>query len=237
MFAELMHSLTEVKRGSSSVTSSVSTPGRQGVRRRLPRRFSGVPTRLKRVKLNKSGSSGNASGNGNNSGGGGFGGDGDGPLLDDGVLFDPNGGDCEPLSEMSVRGLDLFKYASVEDGLYRCIECEKLSIPKTFKNKYSFQRHAFLYHEGNMRKVFPCPVCSREFSRPDKMKNHMKGVHEGSGAKGGGGKGSPSEVSREDEEANSSAEVITKVEQENSDGGEISDEAEDRDEESCDYEG
>jgi hypothetical protein len=37
-----------------------------------------------------------------------------------------------------------------------------------------------------MRKVFPCPVCSREFSRPDKMKNHMKSVHEGGG--GGGGR-------------------------------------------------
>jgi len=66
------------------------------------------------------------------------------------------------LTEMSVRGLDLFRYASVEDGVYRCMECEKLHIKKSFKNKYSFQRHAFLYHEGNMRKVFPCSVCSRE---------------------------------------------------------------------------
>ncbi|PBC28413.1 Protein tramtrack, alpha isoform [Apis cerana cerana] len=41
-----------------------------------------------------------------------------------------------------------------------------------------FQRHAFLYHEGHQRKVFPCPVCGKEFSRPDKMKNHMKTVHD-----------------------------------------------------------
>lgn len=26
--------------------------------------------------------------------------------------------------------------------------------------------------------VFPCPVCRKEFSRPDKMKNHMKMTHE-----------------------------------------------------------
>ncbi|CAG7726682.1 unnamed protein product [Allacma fusca] len=94
-------------------------------------------------------------------------------------ILPPDICNSEPLSEMSVRGLDLFKYASIEDGVYRCIECEKLCIPKTFKNKYSFQRHAFLYHEGNMRKVFPCPVCSREFSRPDKMKNHLRSIHEG----------------------------------------------------------
>nr|CAI5836457.1 unnamed protein product [Callosobruchus analis] len=60
----------------------------------------------------------------------------------------------------------------------RCTECAKVDIQKTFKNKYSFQRHAFLYHEGHQRKVFPCPVCQKEFSRPDKMKNHMKTVHD-----------------------------------------------------------
>ena len=49
---------------------------------------------------------------------------------------------------------------------------------KSFKNKYSFQRHAFLYHEGTNRKVFPCPVCQKEFSRPDKMKQHLKQVHD-----------------------------------------------------------
>lgn len=85
---------------------------------------------------------------------------------------------AEQLTEMSVRGLNLFKYASVSEGLYKCIECEKSNIDKTFKNKYSFQRHAFLYHEGHQRKVFPCPVCGKEFSRPDKMKNHMKTVHD-----------------------------------------------------------
>lgn len=85
---------------------------------------------------------------------------------------------AEQLTEMSVRGLNLFRYASVQEGLYKCTECEKADVLKTFKNKYSFQRHAFLYHEGHQRKVFPCPVCQKEFSRPDKMKNHMKTVHE-----------------------------------------------------------
>ncbi|KAL7037144.1 hypothetical protein ACKWTF_009092 [Chironomus riparius] len=82
------------------------------------------------------------------------------------------------LTEMSVRGLNLFRYASIQDGVYQCTECLKENVQKTFKNKYSFQRHAFLYHEGTQRKVFPCPVCRKEFSRPDKMKNHMKMTHE-----------------------------------------------------------
>lgn len=85
---------------------------------------------------------------------------------------------AEQLTEMSVRGLNLFRYATVSEGIYKCLECAKTDILKTFKNKYSFQRHAFLYHEGHQRKVFPCPVCAKEFSRPDKMKNHMKTVHE-----------------------------------------------------------
>jgi len=85
---------------------------------------------------------------------------------------------AEQLTEMSVRGLNLFRYASINEGIYQCTECAKMDITKTFKNKYSFQRHAFLYHEGQQRKVFPCPVCSKEFSRPDKMKNHMKTVHD-----------------------------------------------------------
>ncbi|XP_014209079.1 protein tramtrack, alpha isoform [Copidosoma floridanum] len=85
---------------------------------------------------------------------------------------------AEQLTEMSVRGLNLFRYASISEGVYQCTECAKVDIQKTFKNKYSFQRHAFLYHEGHQRKVFPCPVCSKEFSRPDKMKNHMKTVHD-----------------------------------------------------------
>lgn len=85
---------------------------------------------------------------------------------------------AEHLTEMSVRGLNLFRYATIYEGIYQCTECAKENIQKTFKNKYSFQRHAFLYHEGTQRKVFPCPVCSKEFSRPDKMKNHMKMTHE-----------------------------------------------------------
>lgn len=85
---------------------------------------------------------------------------------------------AEALTEMSVRGLNLFRYASIQDGVYQCTECAKENVQKTFKNKYSFQRHAFLYHEGTQRKVFPCPVCRKEFSRPDKMKNHMKMTHE-----------------------------------------------------------
>ncbi|XP_014244214.1 protein tramtrack, alpha isoform isoform X3 [Cimex lectularius] len=85
---------------------------------------------------------------------------------------------AEALTEMSVRGLNLFRYASITEGVYKCMECAKSDMIKTFKNKYSFQRHAFLYHEGHQRKVFPCPVCAKEFSRPDKMKNHMKMVHD-----------------------------------------------------------
>lgn len=85
---------------------------------------------------------------------------------------------AEQLTEMSVRGLNLFRYACIDDGVYKCLECAKTDVVKTFKNKYSFQRHAFLYHEGCQRKVFPCLVCSKEFSRPDKMKNHMKTVHD-----------------------------------------------------------
>ncbi|XP_022918793.1 protein tramtrack, alpha isoform isoform X2 [Onthophagus taurus] len=85
---------------------------------------------------------------------------------------------AEQLTEMSVRGLNLFRYAQINEGVYHCTECAKVDVQKTFKNKYSFQRHAFLYHEGHQRKVFPCPVCQKEFSRPDKMKNHMKTVHD-----------------------------------------------------------
>lgn len=89
-----------------------------------------------------------------------------------------SGDPAEALTEMSVRGLNLFRYASITEGVYQCTECAKVDVQKTFKNKYSFQRHAFLYHEGHQRKVFPCPVCQKEFSRPDKMKNHMKTVHD-----------------------------------------------------------
>jgi hypothetical protein len=96
-----------------------------------------------------------------------------------GNLSSQPGPDSESLSDMSVRGLDLLKYAQISsDGSYRCLECEKMEIAKSFKNKYSFQRHAFLYHEGKQRKVFPCPVCLKEFSRPDKMKQHLKQVHD-----------------------------------------------------------
>lgn len=90
------------------------------------------------------------------------------------TLDDP----AEQLTEMSVRGLNLFRYAIISEGVYQCTECAKEDIQKTFKNKYSFQRHAFLYHEGAQRKVFPCPVCGKEFSRPDKMKNHLKTTHD-----------------------------------------------------------
>ena len=96
-----------------------------------------------------------------------------------GNLASQPGTDPESLQDMSVRGLDLLKYAHIaSDGSYRCIQCEKVQIVKSFKNKYSFQRHAFLYHEGTNRKVFPCPVCQKEFSRPDKMKQHLKQVHD-----------------------------------------------------------
>ena len=96
-----------------------------------------------------------------------------------GNLASQPGLESESLSDMSVRGLDLLKYAQISsDGSYRCLECDKMQILKSFKNKYSFQRHAFLYHEGKQRKVFPCPVCLKEFSRPDKMKQHLKQVHD-----------------------------------------------------------
>ena len=90
------------------------------------------------------------------------------------------------MSEMSVRGLDLLRYATLApDGTYRCIECERVQISKHFKNKYSFQRHAFLYHEGAARKVFPCMICQKEFSRPDKMKQHLKQAHDCNGGSPG----------------------------------------------------
>jgi hypothetical protein len=96
-----------------------------------------------------------------------------------GNLASQPGTESESLQDMSVRGLDLLKYAQMSsDGSYRCLECEKMQLDKSFKNKYSFQRHAFLYHEGQQRKVFPCPVCQKEFSRPDKMKQHLKQVHD-----------------------------------------------------------
>ncbi|KAK2719759.1 protein tramtrack, alpha isoform-like isoform X1 [Artemia franciscana] len=91
----------------------------------------------------------------------------------------PPSNETEQLQEMSIRGLNLFKYAAVSDeGVYKCLPCEKDQISRTFKNKYSFQRHAYLYHEGNQRKVFPCLLCGREFSRPDKLKHHAKTVHD-----------------------------------------------------------
>ena len=96
-----------------------------------------------------------------------------------GNLASQPGTESESLQDMSVRGLDLLKYAQMSsDGSFRCLECEKMQLDKSFKNKYSFQRHAFLYHEGQQRKVFPCPVCQKEFSRPDKMKQHLKQVHD-----------------------------------------------------------
>ncbi|XP_050099606.1 protein tramtrack, alpha isoform isoform X2 [Anopheles aquasalis] len=85
---------------------------------------------------------------------------------------------AEALTEMSVRGLDLFRYAAKQsNGQIQCNECLKKGEYKTFKNKYSFQRHAFLYHEGTQRKVFPCSLCDKTFSRPDKMKNHQRTAH------------------------------------------------------------
>ncbi|XP_055838906.1 putative uncharacterized protein DDB_G0291608 isoform X2 [Episyrphus balteatus] len=83
----------------------------------------------------------------------------------------------EYLEKMSVRGLDIQKYEHIVDGIAYCAVCAKKEIFKTFKNKYSFQRHAYLFHEGDNRKIFACPVCSKEFSRPDKMKMHKKDKH------------------------------------------------------------
>ena len=49
------------------------------------------------------------------------------------------------LSEMSVRGLDLLRYATLApDGTYRCIECERLQMAKNFKNKYSCEYNTAL---------------------------------------------------------------------------------------------
>lgn len=77
---------------------------------------------------------------------------------------------------IKVRGLDLMRYGRLENGVYKCSECERLHIIKTFKTSYSFQRHAYLYHEGSPKR-FPCPVCGKEFSRPDKRKSHLKEKH------------------------------------------------------------
>lgn len=93
------------------------------------------------------------------------------------------GVDCNGLEEagvqmgIKVRGLDLMRYGRLEEnGVYVCIECERVQINKTFKTSYSFQRHAYLYHEG-LPKRFPCPICHKEFSRPDKRKSHLKEKH------------------------------------------------------------
>ncbi|XP_016988860.2 uncharacterized protein LOC108051311 isoform X2 [Drosophila rhopaloa] len=83
----------------------------------------------------------------------------------------------EYLEKMSVRGLDIARYEHIIDGVAYCLVCAKNDIFKTFKNKYSFQRHAYLFHEGQNRKIFACPICNKEFSRPDKMKMHKKDKH------------------------------------------------------------
>lgn len=92
------------------------------------------------------------------------------------------GVDCNGLEEagvqmgIKVRGLDLMRYGRIDNGLYICTECERSQLNKTFKTSYSFQRHAYLYHEGSPKR-FPCPVCHKEFSRPDKRKSHLKEKH------------------------------------------------------------
>ncbi|XP_073848965.1 uncharacterized protein isoform X2 [Musca autumnalis] len=83
----------------------------------------------------------------------------------------------EYLEKMSVRGLDIQRYEHIIDGVSYCLVCAKNDVYKTFKNKYSFQRHAYLFHEGDNRKIFACPICNKEFSRPDKMKMHKKDKH------------------------------------------------------------
>ncbi|XP_050325076.1 AF4/FMR2 family member lilli-like isoform X3 [Bactrocera neohumeralis] len=83
----------------------------------------------------------------------------------------------EYLEKMSVRGLDIQRYEHIIDGVSYCLVCAKNDVFKTFKNKYSFQRHAYLFHEGDNRKIFACPICNKEFSRPDKMKMHKKDKH------------------------------------------------------------
>jgi hypothetical protein len=46
-----------------------------------------------------------------------------------GNLSSQPGTDPESLQDMSVRGLDLLKYAHIaSDGSYRCIQCEKVQI-------------------------------------------------------------------------------------------------------------
>ena len=46
-----------------------------------------------------------------------------------GNLSSQPGTDAESLQDMSVRGLDLLKYAHIaSDGSYRCIQCEKVQI-------------------------------------------------------------------------------------------------------------
>ncbi|XP_075167176.1 uncharacterized protein LOC142239280 isoform X2 [Haematobia irritans] len=93
----------------------------------------------------------------------------------------------EYLEKMSVRGLDIQRYEHVIDGVSYCLVCAKNDIYKTFKNKYSFQRHAYLFHEGDNRKIFACPICNKEFSRPDKMKMHKKDKHGDMAVPEGGG--------------------------------------------------
>ncbi|XP_073844634.1 uncharacterized protein [Musca autumnalis] len=82
----------------------------------------------------------------------------------------------EYLEKMSVRGLDTQNIKSMIDGIIHCLLCSQNGVTKTFKNQYSFQRHVFLLHSG-IRKIFRCPICNSEFSRPDKMNEHKKTKH------------------------------------------------------------
>ncbi|XP_011293479.2 uncharacterized protein LOC105261967 [Musca domestica] len=82
----------------------------------------------------------------------------------------------EYLQKMSVRGMDSGQYKLTVDGITRCLVCAQNGIEKSFTSQYSFQRHAYLLHSG-IRKIFACPICNAEFSRPDKMKYHKRTKH------------------------------------------------------------
>nr|XP_029707670.1 protein tramtrack, alpha isoform-like [Aedes albopictus] len=69
---------------------------------------------------------------------------------------------AEALTEMSVR-------------VYGVCQGER---PEDFQEQVQLPAARLPVPRGCPAEVFPCPVCNKEFSRPDKMKNHLKTTHE-----------------------------------------------------------
>lgn len=58
-----------------------------------------------------------------------------------------------------------------EGDLHRCTVCHR-----TYTHISNFCRHYVTSHQANV-KYFPCPVCSKEFTRKDNMVAHVKIIH------------------------------------------------------------